>query len=131
MTPTIYLAGSYKDDEYRIRAKSLLGNYTLLDPFRPERDFRGREDEPNIEVEVVEGDLDDINSCDALLSNFSTGGVGTNMENWYAYSIGRPIYAFVDLGRRRSPWVKYIAHEGVHDTLESAVSALVKDFPLA
>ena len=82
--------------------------------------FRGRTE--GNETEIVEGDLVDIESCDALLGDFSEPDEGTAMEAWYAHGLGRPVIAYT-AGRAPHPWTVYVAHE-VHADLEDAVRAL-------
>jgi len=79
----VYLAGPPSADDYRRRAEALLrdAGFEPVDPFR--RDFRGRT--KGHEAEIVEGDLEDIRSCDAVLADFSVPDDGTAMEAWYAH----------------------------------------------
>ena len=55
-----------------------------VDPMR--RDFRGGTE--GHEAEIVDGDLADIDSCDAVLAAFTAPDEGTSMEAWYAHSKG-------------------------------------------
>ena len=48
------------------------------------RDFRGATE--GHEAEIVDGDLADIDSCDAVLAAFTAADEGTAMEAWYAHS---------------------------------------------
>ena len=52
------------------------------------RDFRGATE--GHEAEIVDGDLADIDSCDAVLAAFTAPDEGTAMEAWYAHSKGDP-----------------------------------------
>jgi nucleoside 2-deoxyribosyltransferase len=56
------------------------------------RDFRGRTDAR--ERELVEGDLTDIDSCDAVLAAFTHPDEGTAMEARYAHRRGIPVVAY-------------------------------------
>ncbi len=82
----VYLAGPPFADDYRRRATRLLQElgHEPVDPMR--RDFRGRTE--GHEQEIVEGDLVDIQSCDAVLADFSEPDEGTAMEAWYAHGLG-------------------------------------------
>ena len=82
----VYLAGPPLADDYRRRATELVqaAGWEPVDPFR--RDFRGRTE--GNETEIVEGDLADIDSCDAVLADFSEPDEGTAMEAWHARSTG-------------------------------------------
>jgi nucleoside 2-deoxyribosyltransferase len=116
----VYLAGPPYADDYRARASELLraAGHEPVDPMR--RDFRGRT--MGHEEEIVTGDLADINSCDAMLADFSEPDEGTAMEAWYAHSVGRPVVAATG-GRTPHPWVVYVARS-VCPELDAAVETL-------
>jgi nucleoside 2-deoxyribosyltransferase len=118
--PRVYLAGPPFADEYRRRATELVHElgWTAVDPMR--RDFRGRTE--GNEAEIVDGDLADIDSCDALLADFSEPDEGTAMEAWHAHTRGVRIVAYTG-GRKPHPWTVYVA-ESAWDELEDAVQAL-------
>ena len=75
----VYLAGPPHADEYRRRAEALVraAGWEPVDPMR--RDFRGRTE--GREQELVEGDLADIDSCDAVLAAF-TAPEGEPLKAW-------------------------------------------------
>ncbi|MFL5963340.1 MAG: nucleoside 2-deoxyribosyltransferase [Gaiellaceae bacterium] len=118
--PRVYLAGPPFADEYRIRASSLAraAGWEPVDPMR--RDFRGgtqgREDE------IVDGDLADIDSCDAVLAAFTAPDEGTAMEVWYAHARGVRVVVYTG-GTPAHPWTVYVA-ESVHTLLDDAIAAL-------
>ena len=116
----IYLAGPPFADEYRAQATSHVRErgWEPVDPMR--RDFRGRTE--GHEREIVEGDLADIEGCDAVLADFTQPDEGTAMEAWYAHSRGIPVVAFTG-GAWAHPWTVYVA-ASVHERLEDAVAAL-------
>jgi len=116
----VYLAGPPPADEYRRFAAELLreAGHEPLDPFR--RDFRGRTE--GHEVEIVEGDLDDIDSCDVVLADFTAPDEGTAMEAWYAHARGLPVVVYAG-ETRPHPWTVYVARS-VHAGLDDAVSAI-------
>jgi nucleoside 2-deoxyribosyltransferase len=120
--PRVYLAGPPFADDYRRRAAELVRElgWEPVDPMR--RDFRGRTE--GHEEEIVSGDLEDIDSCDAVLADFSAPDEGTAMEAWYAHAHGKPVVAYT-AGRKPHPWTVYVAAE-VWDDLEEAVSALTE-----
>ena len=120
MRPRIYLAGPPFAEEYRRRATSLLRDAGLepVDPMR--RDFRGATQ--GHEMEIVSGDLADIQACDAVLAAFTSADEGTAMEAWYAHSLGKPVLAYTG-GAPPHPWTVYIAHEVCAD-LDDAVESL-------
>jgi nucleoside 2-deoxyribosyltransferase len=116
----VYLAGPPFANEYRRRAESLVREigWEPVDPMR--RDFRGRTE--GKETEIVEGDLAEIASCDAVLAAFTSPDEGTAMEAWYAHALGKPVVAYTG-GTPPHPWTVYVA-DAVCDDLEIAVRAL-------
>jgi nucleoside 2-deoxyribosyltransferase len=113
----VYLAGPPFADEYRSRAAALLAavGHEAVDPMR--RDFRGATE--GHEAEIVEGDLADIDSCDAVLASFTAPDEGTAMECWHAHERGIPVVVYTG-GSPVHPWTAYVA-ASVHATLEDAV----------
>ena len=116
----VYLAGPPYADEYRRRADALVRRigWEPVDPMR--RDFRGRTQ--GNEAEIVEGDLADIESCDAVLAAFTSADEGTAMEAWYAHSRGKLVVAYTG-GAPTHPWTVYVA-DVICEELEDAVQAL-------
>jgi nucleoside 2-deoxyribosyltransferase len=116
----VYLAGPPFADEYRRRATELLRAraFAPVDPMC--RDFRGRTE--GNEREIVDGDLADIDACDAVLADFTKPDEGTAMEAWYAHSRGTPVIAYTGEAWVH-PWTVYVA-ASVHPKLEDAVDAL-------
>jgi nucleoside 2-deoxyribosyltransferase len=118
----VYLAGPPYAEEYRRRASELvarLGGDTV-DPMR--RDFRGRT--AGHEVEIVEGDLAEIDSCDGVLAAFTQADEGTAMEAWHAHTTGKPVVAYTG-GTPPHPWTTYVS-TAVRGDLEEAVQALLE-----
>ena len=117
----IYLAGPPFAEEYRRRAAALVSarGCEPVDPMR--RDFRGRTE--GHEAEIVEGDLEEIASCDAVLAAFTAPDEGTAMEAWHARTIGIPVVAYTG-GTPLHPWTVYVAAQ-VFAELEAAVAAVV------
>jgi nucleoside 2-deoxyribosyltransferase len=120
MRARIYLAGPPFAEEYRRRAAALLLDAGLepVDPMR--RDFRGSTQ--GHEAEIVEGDLADIDACDAVLAAFTAADEGTAMEAWYAHSRGKPVIAYTG-GSPVHPWTVYVS-VAVHADLAEAVTGL-------
>jgi nucleoside 2-deoxyribosyltransferase len=116
----VYLAGPPYADDYRRRATALVRElgWEPVDPMR--RDFRGRTQ--GHETEIVEGDLADIDSCDAVLAAFTEPDEGTAMEAWYARANGKPVVVYTG-GTLPHPWTVYVA-DAISDQLDSAVAAL-------
>jgi len=118
----IYLAGPPFAEEYRRRAAALVTAHGCepVDPMR--RDFRGRTE--GNEAEIVEGDLEEIASCDAVLAAFTAPDEGTAMEAWHAHTLGLPVVAYTG-GTPPHPWTVYVAAEVCAD-LEAAVAAVAE-----
>ena len=116
----VYLAGPPYADEYRRRAAALVREigWEPVDPMR--RDYRGRTE--GSEVEIVEGDLADIDSCDAVLAAFTSPDEGTAIEAWYAHERGKRVIAYTG-GTPPHPWTAYVA-DAVCADLDAAVEAL-------
>lgn len=116
----VYLAGPPYAEEYRRRARTLVreAGWEPVDPMR--RDFRGRTQ--GKEAEIVEGDLAEIASCDAVLAAFTSPDEGTAMEAWYAHTLGKRVIAYTG-GTPPHPWTVYVA-DAIRDNLEAAVEAL-------
>src|SRR6266496_4537330 len=114
--PRVYLAGPPFADEYRRRADVVVRarGWEPVDPMR--RDFRGRTQ--GKAAEIVEGDLAEIESCDAVLAAFTSPDEGTAMEAWYAHSIGKLVVAYTG-GTPPHPWTGYVASL-IFDDLEEA-----------
>jgi nucleoside 2-deoxyribosyltransferase len=119
-TRRVYLAGPPYAEEYRRRADALAreAGWEPVDPMR--RDFRGRTQ--GKEAEIVEGDLAEIESCEAVLAAFTSPDEGTAMEAWYAHTLGKRVVAYTG-GTPPHPWTVYVA-DAIHHDLEGAVRAL-------
>jgi nucleoside 2-deoxyribosyltransferase len=122
MARRVYLAGPPFAEEYRRRAAALLRKAGVepVDPMR--RDFRGKT--TGHETEIVEGDLEDIRGCDAVLAAFTAPDEGTAMEAWYAHSVGKPVIAYTG-GTPVHPWAAYVSIESSPD-LELAIAVLIE-----
>ena len=116
----VYLAGPPFAEEYRRRAARLVAaaGWEPVDPMR--RDFRGSTE--GHEQEIVEGDLADIDACDAVLAAFTAPDEGTAMEAWYAHRAGKHVVAYTG-GTPAHPWTVFVAAAVCAD-LEDAVAAL-------
>jgi nucleoside 2-deoxyribosyltransferase len=119
----VYLAGPPYAEEYRRRAAALVRElgWDPVDPMR--RDFRGRTE--GHEAEIIDGDLAEIDSCNAVLAAFTSPDEGTAMEAWYAHSLGKRVVAYTG-GTPPHPWTVYVS-DALHADLELAVRALELD----
>lgn len=106
--PCIYLAGPINgrsnDDchNWREMVKAHWVGFTL-DPMA--RDYRGREEEPGIAEQIVQGDTWDLRQSDGLLAYIDAPSAGTSMEILLMYQMGRPRVLVNDTKRPLSPWL--------------------------
>lgn len=89
--------------DWREYAKSQLGAENTLDPMR--RDYRCRESE--CVAEIVEGDKIDIADSDVLLVNYDKPSVGTSMEVFFAWTLGKKVVVVARPEAVISPWLRY------------------------
>lgn len=107
----VYLGGPINgctDDEatgWREAAKAVLARrgYDWRDPM--DRDYRGRELEPGVATEIVDGDCADILDSDVLLMNAPRPSWGTAMEILFGAQYGRRVIVVHPEGTVPSPWV--------------------------
>ena len=83
-----------------------------IDPMR--RDYRGRTDE--CYREIVDLDKQDVRRCDVVLVNYVKPSVGTSMEMFYAWTIGKPVVLWRLQGVSVSPWLLYHSTVSGHNT---------------
>lgn len=126
-TKRVYLAGPPYANEYRFRAAALMES-VYYEPVNPMvRDFRGNE--VGNEAEIVEGDVAEIDTCHAVLADFTRPDEGTAMECWHAFTHGIPIVAYTG-GSKLHPWVSYVASAVVEQLDDAAEAIVVCPWPL-
>lgn len=117
--PKLYLAGPINGcsdaeaNDWRSAVKKIHPN--CLDPMA--RDYRGKEAESV--NEIVEGDKQDIDECDALVVYFEKPSVGTSMEVIYAWEHGKAIVIVDRSNKPLSPWLVYHSHAQVKNIEEA------------
>lgn len=123
MTLKVYLSGPINgctDDDakgWREAAKELLPDCEVFDPMV--RDYRGREMEPGIAAEIVEGDKSDIAAADVNLRMYDKPSEGS-AEEWLFSWEREKLNVLVDMtGRPLSPWAKHHASH-IFTTLREA-----------
>jgi hypothetical protein len=123
---TVYLCGPINGrsdadcKDWREAFKALWRD--CLDPMR--RNYRGREMEPGINAEIVEGDEDDIRASALLLVFFDKPSVGTAMEIRMAKKeLGLPVVVIDASGKPLSPWLTYHT-DRIVSTVEQAHDAI-------
>lgn len=79
--------------------------FCFVDPMK--RDYRGREVEDY--REIVELDKKDVREVDALVVMYTQPSVGTSMEIFFAWTIGKPVILINESNKPLSPWMRYHA----------------------
>jgi nucleoside 2-deoxyribosyltransferase len=85
------------------------------------RDYRGKEAQEY--REIVDLDKRDVRNADALIVCYTKPSVGTAMEVFYAWTIGKPVIVWCDESAVISPWLRYHSTSIVH-SLQAAVEKL-------
>ena len=123
---TVYLCGPINgctDTEcksWREEVKQILsGECHFLDPM--DRDYRGMEED--CYRQIVEGDIQDIETADILFVHAPSASWGTAMETFFAYLLGKTVIMVVPREGRISPWQRYHTHE-IHTDHQSAIQSL-------
>ncbi len=127
--PTVYLCGPINgcnDSEahdWREDAKAKVGDmFQFLDPMR--RDYRGREMEPHIVDEIVDGDKQDLDNSNIILAFCPKPSVGTSMEILYFWERGGRV-VIVHPNPNPSPWL--VKHsEAIFPDFDSAYAYLIE-----
>lgn len=107
----VYLCGPINgctDDEacnWRQWFKTKHSYHYYIDPMK--RDFRGKEAEDY--REIVDLNKRDIRIADILVVMYTQPSVGTSMEVFYAWTIGKPVIVIDESGKPLSPWLRYHA----------------------
>lgn len=77
--------------------------FEWVDPM--DRDIRGRENDPKLAIETVDADLEEVESCEAIVANTTLGaGWGTASEMVWTWLAEKPVISIV--GKNISPWVR-------------------------
>lgn len=123
---TVYLCGPINgrsDDDCKTWREQVKASWPgeTIDPMA--RDYRGRELDPGIAKEIVENDIADIRSSDALLVYCDKPSVGTSMEVFFAKHCLRKPVIVIHPGDNPSPWLMYHADKIVK-TVEDGLKAI-------
>jgi nucleoside 2-deoxyribosyltransferase len=92
-----------------------------IDPMK--RDYRGREHADY--REIVDLDKRDVRSADVVLVNYVKPSVGTAMEVFYAWTLGKPVILWCAPDANLSPWLRYHSTSIVH-SLNQAVAKVLE-----
>lgn len=116
----VYLCGPINgctDDEannWRSDIKVQYGAASCIDPMV--RDYRGTE---HLDYrEIVDLDKRDIRDADVILVNYDKPSVGTSMEVFYAWQLGKPVIVWCRSDAVISPWLRYHSTTFVHSVAE-------------
>lgn len=130
MRKTVYLCGPINGctdaqaADWREAVKTALaGRYDIKDPMN--RDYRGRESEPEIPEQIVEADKADIRESDIVLAMARRPSWGTAMEILYADEHGKTVLAIND-APTISPWLACHSSR-VFSTLGGALVHLIRE----
>lgn len=77
--------------------------FPCIDPM--DRDYRGKEAESY--REIVDLDKKDVRDCDVLVVMYTQPSVGTSMEVFYAWMLGKPVIVIDESSKPISPWLRY------------------------
>jgi nucleoside 2-deoxyribosyltransferase len=69
------------------------------------RDYRGREIDDY--REIVDLDKRDIRETDLLIVLYTQPSVGTSMEVFFAWTLGKPVIVINESSKPVSPWLRY------------------------
>jgi nucleoside 2-deoxyribosyltransferase len=84
------------------------------------RDYRGKEAESY--REIVDLDKRDVRQADVILVNYDKPSVGTSMEVFYAWTLGKPVIVWCRLDAVISPWLRYHSTVIVHHLTDVLVA---------
>lgn len=113
MKTTIYLCGGINAlsdtdaTDWREAAKKAFADKQdvfFLDPMR--NDYRGKENQPGIDAQIVRDDRSDIEESDIILVNALRPSWGTAMEVFLSWTKGKYIVT-VCPSDKPSPWLTY------------------------
>lgn len=90
------------------------------------RDYRGKEAESY--REIVDLDKADVRRASIILVNYDKPSVGTAMEVFYAWTLGKPVIVWCKVGAVISPWLRYHSTVIVH-SLSDVISAVGRCSP--
>lgn len=126
----IYLCGPINGctdaeaNNWRSAVKAHFAN--TIDPMV--RDYRGKE--AHAYREIVDLDKRDVRQADVILVNYDKPSVGTSMEVFYAWTLGKPVIVWCRQDAVISPWLRYHSTCIVHSMAE-VIEAIARCSPTA
>jgi nucleoside 2-deoxyribosyltransferase len=128
----IYLCGPINGctdaeaSDWREFMKERLFQHEHIDPMK--RDYRGKE--AVAYREIVDLDKADVRAADVILVNYDKPSVGTAMEVFYAWDLGKPVIVWCRADAVISPWLRYHSTCFVHSMAE-VIAAIERCSPSA
>lgn len=128
----IYLCGPINGctdaeaNNWRSEIKNVFLRENCIDPMV--RDYRGKEAESY--REIVDLDKRDVRQADVILVNYDKPSVGTSMEVFYAWTLGKPVIVWCRPDTVISPWLRYHSTVIVH-SLVDVLAAIERSTPKA
>jgi nucleoside 2-deoxyribosyltransferase len=123
-TVKVYLCGPINgctDAEAINWRQAVKANFSnCIDPMK--RDYRGVEAAKY--REIVDLDKRDVRECDVVLVNYDKPSVGTAMEVFYAWTLGKPVITMCREDAVISPWLRYHTTSFVH-SLNDAIAKII------
>lgn len=126
----IYLCGPINGctdaeaNNWRTEVKNVFLSENCIDPMV--RDYRGKE--ALAYREIVDLDKRDVKASDVILVNYDKPSVGTAMEVFYAWDMGKPVIVWCRADAVISPWLRYHSTCFVH-SMEEVISAIQRCSP--
>jgi nucleoside 2-deoxyribosyltransferase len=102
--------------DWRLMVETSIPGQTI-NPMK--RDYRGRESSNY--REIVDLDKRDVREADIILVNHPKPSVGTAMEVFYAWTLGKPVIVWTPADVSISPWLRYHSTAIVHTLGEAMV----------
>jgi nucleoside 2-deoxyribosyltransferase len=124
----IYLCGPINGctdaeaNDWRNAVKSQFSD--CIDPMV--RDYRGKE--ALAYREIVDLDKRDVRQADVILVNYDKPSVGTSMEVFYAWTLGKPVIVWCRPDAVISPWLRYHSTCLVH-SMADVIAAIERCSP--
>jgi nucleoside 2-deoxyribosyltransferase len=123
--PRVYLAGTYNEHKYRETIKRIYSDLIeCIDPFE-------YVDQNTPGGDIVENDLNLIDSCDTLIAYITRPTFGTIMEIMYAGNNDKHVYIInPEKTYFNDPWLTYHSIK-IFDNINDCVTEALKNFRLS
>jgi nucleoside 2-deoxyribosyltransferase len=116
--PKIYLAGAKSEQKYRNYIKEVYGHiFDIKDPFV-------EVDHNESNESIVRNDISLITKCDMLIAYINKITVGTTMEIYHAYNIGKSVYIITTPELEKDIWLSHYSTKIYNDIDVCMINAL-------